>query len=68
MPPFDPPQRDPERVIRAIRAVLAVDPDLRVGQAIAIATKLALGHFDSFSIEDPALAESLDRYAERRRG
>lgn len=59
-------ERDPDRVIEALRTVLLADPDLRVGQAIALATSRALGHFDPFSIEDRDLARSLERIARER--
>ncbi len=61
------PKREPQRVLEAVLAVIAANPELRVGQVVAIATHNVLGHFDPFSIEDPALAESLERLAEQYR-
>jgi hypothetical protein len=58
------PRREPERVLEAILAVLAANPDLRVGQAVAIATSNVLGHCDPFSIEDGPLAKALEKLAE----
>ena len=61
------PRRDPERVLLALWSLLEAAPSLRVGQAIGIANHRACGHFDPFSTEDEALAESLERVAEEYR-
>ncbi len=59
----------PEDVMEALLALLAEAPELRVGQAIALATHRLTGHFDPFSVEDAQLANALHRLAEEyRRG
>jgi len=42
------PDRNPERVLAAIRDFLLENPDFRVGQLVAMATHAELGHFDPF--------------------
>ena len=62
------PQREPERVLDGILAVLATGHDLRVGQIVAIAAAEAnRGNVDPFSIEDGDLAAALERVAARYR-
>jgi hypothetical protein len=57
----------PERVIEALLQLLAEEPELRVGQAIAQATHRVSGQFDPFGIEDGQLARALERLAEESR-
>jgi hypothetical protein len=57
----------PEQVLEALLALLAEAPELRVGQAIALATHKTTGHFDPFSVEDAHLTKALNRLAEEYR-
>ncbi|NBD07962.1 MULTISPECIES: hypothetical protein [Corallococcus] len=53
--------RHPEQVLQTLLELLAEDPSLRVGQAIANATARRLkGRSDPFSIEDGELLKGLD--------
>jgi hypothetical protein len=53
------PNRNPDRVLRALAAYLRAFPDLRVGQAVANNLPLAHGN-DPFYVEDDALATLLE--------
>ncbi|RYZ36136.1 MAG: hypothetical protein EOO71_32955 [Myxococcaceae bacterium] len=53
------PKRLPEQVMEALLNFLAEEPDLRVGQAIAIASSQLTGRCDPFSIEDEQMIRAL---------
>ncbi|MCY1044877.1 hypothetical protein OV208_26410 [Corallococcus sp. bb12-1] len=53
------PKRLPEQVMEALLNFLAEEPDLRVGQAIAIAASRLTGQCDPFSIEDEKMIKAL---------
>lgn len=55
------PSRDPERLLRAIRRMHELCPDLRVGQMIANVLALSGRGSDPFYIENDRLAELLER-------
>ena len=57
----------PEHVMEALLALLAEAPELRVGQAIALATHRLTGQFDPFNVEDAQLAKALSRLTEEYR-
>ena len=60
-------EHQPEHVLEALLSLLAEAPELRVGQAIALATHRLTGQFDPFSVEDAQLAKALGRLTEEYR-
>lgn len=60
--------RDPARidgVLDAIRRAWQLEPDLRLGQLIVIATRPRQPCLEVFNIEDDALLKGLEKYIER---
>jgi hypothetical protein len=59
--------QQPEHVMEALLDLLAEAPELRVGQAIALATHRLTGQFDPFNVEDAQLAKTLGQLTEQYR-
>ena len=58
--------RDPNRIdviLEQLRAVWLLEPDLRLGQLVFNATRLADPSLEIFSIDDDLLASGLTQYS-----